>query len=268
MSRVSGVLRVARHAVRSGFQDYQIIYTWKTWLAGWYVRVLAQVIFFALIGRLLGSEAQTHFLLVGNAAMLAAMAGIWGGINMTGWERGTGTLPLLVASPSSPVIVFAARGLYLVADGVISSLGALFVAGAMFHLPLPWPRIVLVVPLTVLVGISGYAFAVFLGGVILAKREAGNIVVMTTITSMMALCGVNIPLSAYPGPLEWIARVLPLTNGLRAIRALLGGSPADTVLAHAGIEALVFLGWTLVALVTFDRLVDRGRRDGSIEFAT
>jgi ABC-2 type transport system permease protein len=116
VSRVSGVLRVARHAVRSGFQDYQIIYTWKTWLAGWYVRVLAQVIFFALIGRLLGSDAQTHFLLVGNAAMLAAMAGIWGGINMTGWERGTGTLPLLVASPSSPVIVFASRGLYLVAN--------------------------------------------------------------------------------------------------------------------------------------------------------
>ena len=268
MSRAASALRVARYAVFSGFRDYQIIYTWKTWLTGWYVRVLAQVIFFALIGRLLGSEAQTHFLLVGNAAMLAAMAGIWGGINMTAWGRGTGTLPLLVASPSSPVLVFASRGLYLVADGIVSSLGALFVAGAMFQLPLPWPRILLVIPLTALVGISGYAFAVFIGGIILAKREAGNIIVMTTITSMMALCGVNVPLEAYPGELEWIARGLPLTNGLQGIRTLLGGAPAGTVLAHAGAEALVLLWWTAVALVTFNRLVDRGRRDGSIEFAT
>jgi ABC-2 type transport system permease protein len=265
---VGDVLRIVRYSFWSGLQDYQSIYTWKTWVAGWYVRVLAQVIFFALIGKLLGSRDQEHFLLIGNAAMLATMAGIWGGVNMTRWERNTGTLPLLVASPSSPVLVFTSRGLYMTVDGLVSSLGALVVVGVLFHLDFPWPRVLLVVPLTALIAVSGYAFAVVLGGLILAKRELGNVVVMTTITSMMALCGVNIPLSAYPAAVAALARVLPLTNGLQAIRALLNGAPASTVLAHAGAEALVFLGWALVALVTFDRLVDRGRHDGSIEFAT
>lgn len=268
MPDVSDRVRIVRYAFWSGFQDYQSIYTWKTWLGGWYVRVLAQVTFFALIGKLLGSRAQEHFLLVGNAALLAAMAGIWGGVNMTRWERNTGTLPLLVASPSSPVLVFTSRGLYMTVDGLISSLGALLVAGLMFDLAFPWPRVLLVVPVTALIAVSGYAFAVVLGGLIFAKRELGNITVMTTITAMMALCGVNVPLSVYPGVLQVVARILPLTNGLQAIRGLLGGAPPSTVLAHVGAEALVFAGWSLVALATFDRLVDRGRHDGSIEFAT
>jgi hypothetical protein len=38
------------------------------------------------------------------------------------------------------------------------------------------------------------------------------------------------------------------------------------VLANAGAEALVGLGWLGLALLSFNRLVGRGRVDGSIEF--
>ena len=108
MKRILDTLRVIRWAAETGARDYASIFTWKTWLAGWYLRVLAQVIFFALIGRLLGSDDAVYYLLVGNAIMLAAMTGIWS-LNMVGWERYSGTLPLLAASPSSPVVVFASR---------------------------------------------------------------------------------------------------------------------------------------------------------------
>lgn len=52
-------LRVMRYAFLSGARDYGSIYTWKTWLGGWFLRVLAQVTFFALLGRLLRSDEQT-----------------------------------------------------------------------------------------------------------------------------------------------------------------------------------------------------------------
>jgi ABC-2 type transport system permease protein len=259
-------LRIMKYALLSGMRDYGSIYTWKTWLAGWYLRVLAQVVFFALIGRLMRSDQQTWFLLVGNAVMLAAMEGVWA-LNMVGWEREVGSLPLLVASPSSPVIVFASRGTYLIGDGVLSALGALFVAGPLFHLPLPWPRILLVVPLTMLVGASAYCFGTFLGGVLLRARQLGLLVSNVGLVTLMTLCGVNVPLNFYPAPVYWVSQLLPLTHGLVAIRDVLAGN-LGTAAGQAGLEVLVGAGWLGLCLATFGRFVSHGRRDGSIEYAT
>jgi ABC-2 type transport system permease protein len=256
-----------RYAFLSGLHDYSAIYTWKSWLAGWYLRVLSQVIFFALIGKLLRSDEQTWFLLVGNATMLAAMEGTWA-LNLAIWERESGALPLLVASPSSPVVVYASRGSYLIADGLASSLGALFVAGAIFGLPLPWPRILLVVPLTLVVGASAYCFGTFLGGVVLRAREISNLVANVSIVVLMTLCGVNVPLHAYPDAVAWMSRFLPLTHGLIAIRDVLNGAAAGTIAAQTGLEALIGLGWLTLCLLTFGRMVGHGRVDGSIEFAS
>ena len=82
--------------------------------------MISQVSFFALIGKLLRSDEQTQFLLVGNAVVIAA-AGATFAMFMTTSERGNGTLSLLLASPSRPVVVFAARGVYVMADGVFSA---------------------------------------------------------------------------------------------------------------------------------------------------
>jgi ABC-2 type transport system permease protein len=258
-------LRIIRYAFLSGAADYTAIYTWKSWLTGWYLRVLAQVIFFALIGRLLRSDQQTWYLLVGNAVMLAAMEGLLA-LNLVNWERDSGTLQLLVASPSSPVVVFAARGAYLIADGLVSSLGALFVAGLLFRLPLPWPRILLVVPLTLLVGVSAYCFGTFLAGLLIRARRLNGLVSNVGIVVFMTLCGVNVPLAAYPQPVAYVAQLLPLTHGLSAIRDVLAGD-VSAAWGQAALETAVGLGWLLLCLVTFGRFVRHGRRDGTLEFA-
>ena len=65
----------------------------------------------------------------------------------------------------------------------------------------------------------------------------------------------------------FVARFLPLTHGLIAIRDVLAGRvwPA---MAQAGLEIAVGAGWLLLCLATFGRFVRHGRRDGSLEFAT
>jgi ABC-2 type transport system permease protein len=259
-------VRIMRYAFLSGARDYGSIYTWKTWLGGWFLRVLAQVTFFALIGRLLRSDEQTWFLLVGNAVMLAAMGGVWA-LNMVAWERNAGTLPLLVASPTSPVVVLASRGTYLIGDGVVSALGALFLLGPLFGLPMPWPRILLVVPLTVLVAASAYCFGTFLGGVLLGFRSLNGLVANVGLVTVMTLCGVNVPLAAYPTPIAWVSRFLPLTHGLIAVRDVLGGRLGAAAI-QALAEAAVGAGWLGACLLTFGWFIRRGRRDGSLEYAT
>ena len=263
--RVEATLTVMAQAFRAGLADYRAIWTWKSWLFGWFVRVIAQVSFFALIGIRLGNDRSAYFLLVGNALAVAAQTGIFS-LNMTTTERWAGTLPLLVASPSSPIVVFSSRGAYLAVDGSLSALGALFVAGPAFGMPLPWPRVLAVIPLTAIVALASYCFGTFLAGIVFHHRSINSLTVMTGYIGLMTVCGVNVPLSYYPSALEWIARALPLTNGLLAIRGVFAGDAALSILGHAGLEAVVGVGWMAVALATFNRLASQGRLDGSLDY--
>jgi ABC-2 type transport system permease protein len=265
MTAISSTLNVMHHAFRAGLADYRAIFTWKSWLAGWYVRVLAQVAFFAFIGERLGDDEKTYYLLIGNALLIAAQVGVFS-LNMTSAERWTGTLSLLVASPSSPVIVFASRGAYLAFDGALSALGALFVAGPLFGMDLPWPRVLAVIPLTMLIGLTSYGFGTFLAGIVFRYRSINSLVVVTTYVSLMAACGVNVPLDYYPDAVAWLAHLLPLTNGLLGIRGVFDGAPASEILGYAALEALVGLGWMTAALLSFNRLASQGRKDGSLDF--
>ncbi len=260
-------LRVAWYSIVNGANDYWAIFTLKSWMFGWVIRVVSQVTFFALIGKLLRSDVQTQFLLVGNAVMVAGMGATFA-LHQPTNERGNGTLPLLLASPSRPVLVMLARGLYVVADACWSALLGLAIVGPAFGIHFPWPRALLVVPLTVLVGVSAYCFSTFLAGVILAYRNVGNLVVNTTIVTLMALCGVNVPVSFFPTWLEWLARCLPITDGLEAIRAVLDGDAWSTVGAHLGGELAAALFWLALTLATFGRFIRQGQRDGSLEFAS
>ena len=255
------------YALVSGANDYWSIWSAKSWLFGLQVRLFSQVSFFALIGKLLRSDQQAHFFLIGNAVVVAAMGALFA-INMTTAERANGTLSLLLASPTRPVVVFASRGLYVTADGILNGLLGLFIAGPLFGLHLPWPRILVVIPLTVVVGISAYCLSTFLAGVILRKREITGLVVNATVVTLMVLCGVNVPVSFYPTWLAWISRCLPITNGLEAIRDVIDGAPWSAVAAHTGAELLVAAVWLALALATFGRVMRAGQRDGSLEYAS
>lgn len=265
--RLASTGRVIWYAVVSGANDQWAIWSAKAWLFGLQLRIFAQVSFFALIGKLLRSDQQVHFLLVGNAVMVAAMGAIFAMYRTTA-ERANGTLPLLLASPSKPVVVFASRGIYVMLEGVVNALLALFIAGPLFGLHLPWPRILLGIPLTLLVGVSAYNFSTFLAGVIIRRREITGLVVNATIVTLMALCGVNVPVSFYPPWLQWISRCLPITNGLEAIRGVIDGAAWATIAARTGAELAVASAWLTIALLTFGRFLAHGQRDGTLDYAS
>jgi ABC-2 type transport system permease protein len=254
-----------RHAFLAGYADLRAIFTWQSWAAGWMVRVIAQVSFFGLIGLRVANERAAFYLLVGNALAVAAQTGIFS-LNMTTGERWAGTLPLLVASPSSPLLVFASRGAYLAVDGSLSALGALFIAGPLFGLPLPWPRVLAVVPLTGVVAVAAYCFGTFLAGLVFRFREVSSLVVNTGYVALMTACGVNVPLSYYPRMFEWLSHFLPLTNGLLAIRGVLAGAAPGSIFGHVALEAAVGVGWMTLAMLSFDRLASQGRLDGTLDY--
>lgn len=257
--------RILAAAFLSALADLRAIYTWRTWSFAWLSRILCQVAFFAVIGRLLGSAERTEYLLVGNAVFIASLVSMLVCAS-TAWERQAGTLPLLIASPSSPFTLFFGRSAQWLLDGTVSSSIALFVLGPVFGVSLPMPRALLAIPLIALISVSTYSFGLVLAGLVLRKVELRNVVGNLGSLSLMVICGVQVPSSFWPSPIRYVAEVLPLTHGLRAVRDLLSGSARGVVLHNVALEICVAGGWLAIAALTFRQLAESGRKDGSIEF--
>lgn len=266
MTKVRQWWRVLAYSAANGFQRFASIYTWRSWTFGLLGRMITQVAFFASIGRLLGSTQQVKYLLVGNAVMVTANGALTV-VQTTSGERNMGTLILLVASPSSPVLVIMGGTSWFIANGLLTSIASLVIVAPMFGVAIPWDRLPELLALMILVTVSMYMAGTFVGGVVMRfpsiTRSTFNVARLT----VMALCGVSIPRSFYPGAIRRLSDFLPLTHGLDAIREIFGGGRASYILGQAGLEAAVGAGWLVLALTTFARMADAGRRDGSIVFA-
>lgn len=258
--------RVLSYSALNGFLFFAGIYTWRSWTFGLLGRMITQVAFFASIGRLLGSTEQVKYLLIGNAVMVAANGALTV-VQTTSRERNMNTLILLVASPSSPVLAIMGGTSWFIANGLLTSIGSLVIVAPMFGVALPWARLPELLALMILVTVSMYMAGTFIGGIVMRfpsmNRSAFNISRLT----VMALCGISIPRSFYPGAIRRIGDFLPLTHGLDAIREVFGDDRASYILGRAGLEVAVGAGWLVLALMTFSRMADAGRRNGSIVFS-
>ena len=221
--------------------------------------------FFALIGKLLRSDEQAHFFLVGNAVVVAAMGALFA-INMTTAERANGTLSLLLASPTRPVVVFASRGIYVTADGMPQRPPRALHRGAVVRLALPWPRILAVVPLTVVRRPLRLLLEHVPRGVIIRKSRGRGPRRQRDDRDADGACGVNVPVSFYPTWLAW-SRAVSDHERDRGDRDVIDGAPSSTIAAHTGAELLVASVRSL-ALATFGRFMRAGQRDGSLEYAS
>ncbi|WP_117212755.1 ABC transporter permease [Allorhizocola rhizosphaerae] len=257
--------RIIWYSVCSGLADYTLIFTWRTWLFGWYLRILAQVLFFASIGWLL-SPNDTRYLLVGNAVAMMSVHSLFT-TSSTAWERRCGTLPLIVASPARPIVVLASRSLYWMAEGFVCALGSMLGVGWLLGVSLPLEQVLWCVPLLLLIGLSTYALGLLLGALVLNRTDLRNVVSNAVTAAMMAVCGVNVPAEAF-GPFAGaVAQLLPLTHGLAAVRTVLDGGPAQVIAAQAIAEAAVGVAWFAAAVGVLHWMQWRARRDGSIVFA-
>ncbi|MGW1065170.1 ABC transporter permease [Streptomyces aureus] len=256
--------RVLGWAARAGAADYGTVFTWKTWLLGWFVRMLAQVLFFATIGHLLG-PGQARYLLVGNAVALVTLHGVFASASTT-WELQYGTLPLLVASPTSPTLVLVGRSLFWLPDGVACGLGALLILGPTAGLHPTAVSLALIPALLVLVAVTSYCLGLFLGSLVLTAVDLRNVVSNAAFTVMLIVCGPEVPSGAVGPVLARLGQVLPLTHGLLAVREVLAGRADAHTAALAGWETLIGACWLAAALAVLGLRARRSRRDGAALF--
>lgn len=262
------IASIARHSLRIGIAEYKGMYTVRTWIFGWLLRIIFQVFFFALVGRLIGSPDQVKFLLIGGAILAAALDALVVVMSAT-IDRSSGMLALLITTPGQYFIVYLFRHLIYLATGLVTSTIALFVGSSVMGVTLPFPDALAIIPLIALGSGSAYALAMLVGALTARAAQAYWLSLNVTYLSLMALSGFTIPLGTWPAPFVGVAEILPFTHALQAIRVVLGESPLwGLALGEAGLEVLVLLGWLAGAWLVLRGTVNRARRNGTIDLPT
>lgn len=257
-------LRVLKHTAVIAFADYRAFYTWHSWLIGWLLRLLAQVSFYALIGRLLGSREEIEFLIIGNAVYIVAMEACIV-VLATVTERRAGTLPLMVAAPATHLTVYLGRGVHYLSSALLTSSIALFAMPPLFGIDLPMPQALLALPMLTVIGLSAYFYGSAVSCLVLHRPSRRWTVMNLSYLVLLAFAGVNVPVDYWPAPVESAAQLLPLTHGLIAVRTLLEGGPTIEIVMRLVLEAIVGTGWFSIAVFGFARVVRVGRARGTLE---
>jgi ABC-2 type transport system permease protein len=255
-----------RQLVIGGVLSFRALFAWlnpAVYLSTVVVKPVLQLLFFALLGRY-SAVADDRYFVVGNAIQACAISGVFGMVTAVANEREFGTLPAVLATPANRVVLFLGRAIPVTAVGLsISTLGV-FVGCLVLGVSLPPGALAPLLGLGVLTALSCALFGLALGAVALRTRDiwAGSNLVFYL---MLLLCGGSVPASALPGWLAAAGRLLPLTHGIEAARAVVAGQPRSTVVGLAAGEAAVGLAYAVLGVALLRLFEWEGRRRATLE---
>jgi ABC-2 type transport system permease protein len=176
-------------------------------------------------------------------------------------ERRSGTLQHLLVSRANPLLVIASRGLYWVADGILTSFAVLAIMSVLIPGTVRTGALPGILAIEVLLAICTYAMSLALAGVSLRRPGSRMYLTASMTIVLLALAGVNTPPAA-GGPWGFVGHLLPVRHGLEAIRQLASGRPMSFVLLAD--EVGVALGWAVVAYVGLSFTLRRSARSGAL----
>jgi ABC-2 type transport system permease protein len=249
-----------------GYLSYRALFNWMHWT--YYIPTmlgapLFQVLFFAYIGRF-AQVQDDEFFVVGNAVQLSAMAGIYGAAMTLGGERWTQTLSPLLATPANRLPLFLGRSLPLIANGIVTSAFAFAVGWLLLDFEMAASQIPALAVVVVVSAFACTAFGLVIGAVGLRARDVffiANLVVYL----LILFCGVNIPLESLPDWMEAVGRMLPLTHGIEAARAIADGATLAEVDYLVWTELGIGAAYALGGFALFKLFELEGRRRASFE---
>lgn len=240
---------------------------WFSYVSTVIFRPVVLVIIYSVLGRFAGSPDAVRSYAIGIAAYSMAVIILPGITQCYTYDRSGGTLSFVFASPVNRLENYIARAVLHYPNGLLSFISTLVTAWIMVGLDfgaVNWGGFVIA---TLVIALSITALGEFLGTFAIVFRDWSNI--QTAFVGLiLVLSGVIIPLSVFSSPIQEIARLLPVTNGLMSLRSTFAGNPlADTSgeIIREGLTALVY---AVTGYVGFRIFETEARKRGSLEQET
>lgn len=203
------------------------------------------------------------FLVVGLIALNLVSSTIYALPSGLQTATSTGTLEALLATPTSvSALLFGLSG-YEVLFSAFRGL-VMLVAAGLLGAHVAWLQIGASIPIIALVVIAHLPFAIVTAAMVLAFRSRGPLPQVVLILSGF-LGGVYYPTTVIPGWIKSIADFVPLSYGLRALRAvLLQGDSPTTVWRDLAILSVFAAVSLAVSAVAFRAALRYARRVGNL----
>jgi ABC-2 type transport system permease protein len=249
------------------YSTYRGLFAWLNWpgyISGTIVQPFATVIMYAVLGRFASNPEAIRTYSLGIAVVSMAFILIAGLTQSYQYDRTYGTISFLFVSPANRLVNFLSRSVLHFPNGLLSfALGmvaAWLIVGLNFS-SVNWPGFILAV---IVISISITAFGQLLGVISIANREWVGVQGVAN-GILLILCGAIIPLSVFPGFVQEVAKLLPITNGLIAIRDSFTGVSLADFSGNILREAIIALAYYLVAYLGFGYFEHYVKKAGTLE---
>lgn len=178
-------------------------------------------------------------------------------------EQVQGTLEVLTTQPVSPATLASGWTAYPLLEGMVTAIAMLLIAFPL-GLRLQGPDVLAAIPALFLSAVTFAAIGVLAAAFVVVFQQAGQLT--RWLSAMMALIsGVFFPVSLFPGWVQGLATLSPMTHALRALRASLLQGRGITAI---GDELLALLAAALIlvplAIGALTLALDRARRKGTL----
>lgn len=251
-----------------GLISYRALFGWlNPWifLPTLIVAPIAQVLFFAFLGRAAGLESD-RFYVIGNALQIAALPGLFAMTFTITGERYSQTLGPLLATPANRAALFLGRALPVTVNAAFVCVIS-FVGGALLlHVSVPAGALP---PLAVVIAVTSLSCTGFglLGGAIGLRMRDAIVLINLADAVLLVFCGVNIPIGNLPGWMQAVSEWLPVTHGLRAARRVADGASLQAVSSLVLAELAIGIAYAAAGFALIRYLEEEARRRATLETA-
>ncbi|HUT67489.1 MAG TPA: ABC transporter permease [Dehalococcoidales bacterium] len=249
------------------YSTYKGLFYWLNWpgyISGVLLQPFATVIMFAVLGRFTSNPDIVRAYALGIAVMGMAFILIGGITQSYSRERGLGATQFIFVSTANRLVNFLARMVLHYPNAALSFICGLLAAWIILELDfgtVAWNGF-LIAALVLIFSLT--AFGQLLGVLSVAVRDWIGIQGIAN-GLLLILSGAIIPVTAFPGFIQEFARLLPVTNGLFALKAAFTGAAFSAIsgdILREGITGLAYLAIAYTGFRVFEAWV---KRTGTLE---
>jgi len=204
-----------------------------------------------------GAASNTfEFMAPGFLAMMVMMGGMGGLASAISRERELGTLDGMMMSPISRFSVIFGKALSQTARGFFQGLIMIGLTMLVFGVRIYGSPILML--LVLLLGVLGFVGIGIIATSIAGEQESATMILQIMQLPMMFLSGMLYPIEQLPGWMQMIAKALPLTYAITALRKVMVlGAPLMAISSEILILAAIAVLTVGLAIPLFERAITR-----------
>jgi ABC-2 type transport system permease protein len=249
-----------------GMIAYRALFNWlhpAVYIPTMLIGPLFQILLFTYLGRYSSLE-NDDFFVIGNAIQASGMSAVFAGTMAIANERQFQTLQPLLATPANRFSLFMGRSLPVLLNGLVVTAFGFWASTILLGFSLDGASVPAFCLIVVVCVTSCTAFGLTVGSLGMRARDV-FLFANVAYYLMWLLCGVNVPLAELPGWLQQIGRLMPMTHGIAAARAVAAGASLGEVSGLVWTEVGVGAAYAALGFGLFRLFELEGRRRASLE---